>query len=344
MHYLTDPTHVFSHEFYKRLYYAPIILSAYFYGAPGGFATAVLSSVAYLPFIQAVWADNQVYAANLYVEVIVFYLIGLSVGFLASAQRRLTRRYHAAASSLEHANKDLADSYEQLLRANRLSALGEVAAGLTHEIRNPLASVKGALEIIRSRVQTGTPEAEFSSLASAEVSRLEALVGTFLDYARPSRPERRRVRMNELVERVVVLLTPEAEKADVTLDVSGVGDNTEIDADPAQLEQVLLNVVLNAIQANPLGSRVSIVEGRAESSVVLDVIDQGPGIPDHDRSRIFEPFFTTKKRGTGLGLAITQRIISAHGGTIEALADEVGTHMRISLPVAHLTESGQQPS
>ena len=333
LHFLTDPSRIILHELYNYLCYVPIIFGAYWYGAWGGIAAAALTSAAFIPHIRAVWTGNEAYSASLYAQVVVFHVLGLTVGLLVGAQRRLTARYRAAAASLEEANRELRDSQEHLRRADRLSALGEIAAGLAHEIQNPLAGVKGALEIITSRVTQGTPEAEFAGIGGKELARLEGLVGEFLTYARPRDPALRATDVHEIVERVAALLRAEAERKTVTVVFERSADFPALLLDPEQITQVIFNVVLNAIQATGAGGHVRIGESVESGWGVIDVIDEGPGIPPEHALRIFDPFFTTKPRGTGLGLAISQRIVTAHRGTIEALpGSPSGTVFRIRLP------------
>jgi signal transduction histidine kinase len=335
LHYSTSPIHIIEHEIYRYLYYAPIIVGAYWYGVGGGLLTAVLASLAYLPHIRVAWAPNVPYTVNLYAQLMVFHLLGLSVGLLASFQRKLTDRYREAAASLERANRELRESHEQLRRADRLSALGEVAAGLAHEIRNPLASVKGALEILAARAHGGSPEAEFADIAGRDLARIDRLVSEFLAYARPRQPERRVSDLHQTIEHVIALLRPEAQRAGVMIENERRTPLPSLSIDTEQIEQVLFNVVLNAVQASSKGKRVRIQEGIDGDNAVIDVIDEGPGIAPEHAGRIFDPFFTTKARGTGLGLAISQRIVAAHAGTIEALpGPTAGTDIRIRLPLS----------
>lgn len=334
LHFVTDPAYLALHEFYNYLCYVPIIFGAYWYGAWGGVAAAALTSAAFIPHIRAAWAGNQAYAASLYAEVVVFHILGLTVGLLAAAQRRLTARYRDAAVSLERANRELRESREHLRRADRLSALGEIAAGLAHEIQNPLAGVKGALEIIASRVVHGTPEAEFADIGGKELARLEGLVSEFLTYARPHDPALRPTDVHEIVDRVAALLRSQAERKTVTLVFERPTAIPLLSLDPEQITQVFFNVVLNAIQATTASGHVRIRESTELGWGVIDVIDEGPGIPPEHALRLFDPFFTTKPRGTGLGLAISQRIVTAHRGTIEALpGSPSGSVFRIRLPL-----------
>ena len=333
LHFVTDPSHLALHEFYNYLCYVPIIFSAYWYGAPGGIVAAAVTSAVFIPHIRAAWAGNSAYEASLYAEVVVFHVLGLTVGLLAATQRRLTARYRDTAVSLEHANRELRESQEHLRRADRLSALGEIAAGLAHEIQNPLAGVKGALEIITSRVTPGTPEAEFADIGGKELARLEGLVSEFLTYARPHDPALRLTDIHEIVERVAALLHPQAEHKCVALLFERAPDMPLLSIDSEQITQVIFNVVLNAIQATPAGRQIFIREFVEPGWGVIDVVDEGPGIPPEHESRLFDPFFTTKPRGTGLGLAISQRIVTAHKGTIAALRGAPsGAIFRIRLP------------
>lgn len=318
------------HGLLLRLYYIPILLSAYWYGAFGGLLVAVLSSMAYAPHLR----ENRALEAGRYAEIVFFHVIGLTVGLLATAQRRVAERYQRAAATLEAANRELRESYEQLDRVDRLKTLGEVAAGLAHEIRHPLASIRGALEIIGSRSAPATPEAEFSLLAMTEVERLDHLVWEFLRYARPHEPDLRPASLHDVVERAIALLRVAAEREEVTLEVGPSEALPSIALDAPQIEQVLLNVILNAIQASPAGAVVRVRERLDAHYEIVEVVDAGSGIPPEHLPQIFAPFFTTKDQGSGLGLAVAQRIVQSHEGAIEVDSTSGrGTCVRIRLPL-----------
>lgn len=339
LHYVTAPSHVVLHEVYNYLAYVPIIFAAYWFGVWGGLASAVLTSAAFIPHIRATWLSNPAYTASQYAQVFVFHLLGLTVGWLAGAQRGLTARYREAATSLEQSNRELHESHEQLRRADRLSTLGEIAAGLAHEIQNPLAGIRGAVEIMASRAGSGSPEAEFADVATKELARVERLLREFLMYARPHDPTLRPTNARDLGERVIALLRPEADAKNLHLEYLVGEPHLSLDLDPEQMTQVLLNVVLNAIHASPSGSRVRIRESAEPGWGSIEVIDEGHGIAPEHASRIFDPFFTTKARGTGLGLATSQRIVAAHRGTIAALpGSPTGTIFRIRLPLSSLQQ------
>lgn len=339
LHYTTSPDQAWLHNIYQRLYYAPIVVGAYWFGVRGGLITAVAAAVAYWPHIHITWSANAAYAASQYAELVIFQAAGLLVGFLSDVQRRLTQQSQEAAASLEAANRELRESQEQVRRADRLSALGQIAAGLAHEIRNPLAGIKGALEIVASRVSAGTPEAEFTGVASTELARLDNLVGEFLTYARPREPELRMASLRDVIDHVVLLLGPEAERAAVTMTRDETAPLSDVRMDPEQIRQVLFNVILNAVQASPPGKAVRIRTYSESGAAVVEVSDDGPGIPLEERERVFDPFFTTKTHGTGLGLAVSSRIVAAHGGRIAigaGAADNqasVGSVVRVELPL-----------
>lgn len=236
--------------------------------------------------------------------------------------------------------------YERMRERDRLAALGEMAAGLAHEIRNPLGAIKGAAQFLDPS-HLGDEDAEILQVIVEEVDRLNGVVTQFLDYARPVKPEVAPVDVNEVVERTVRLLQVELGAA-VNLEVQPDAHGPRAMSDAEQLKQVLMNLVQNAVQAMPGGGRITIATAAAPDDpagfrlsergadfVEIRVRDSGPGLPEEHREHIFVPFFTTKRRGTGLGLAISQRIIRSHGGSIAAQSRPgEGTEFLIRLPVA----------
>jgi signal transduction histidine kinase len=214
--------------------------------------------------------------------------------------------------------------YERMRERDRLAALGEMAAGLAHEIRNPLGAIKGAAQCLEPRPRAGE-EGEFLDVIVEEVNRLNGVVTQFLDYARPLKQSFGTVDLNEVVARTIRLIQNEI-PGRLALVVE-LGENLPaVEGDPEQLKQVLINLVQNAIQA--LGTAPGTIRVRtrgperfadlraAGEFVEIDVADDGPGIPPEQQPNIFVPFFTTKQKGTGLGLAICQRLVKSHGGSI----------------------------
>jgi PAS domain S-box-containing protein len=220
-------------------------------------------------------------------------------------------------------------------RAERLAALGTMAAGLAHEIRNPLNAAHLQLALLQRRI--GRLEgaerdraAEAAELAASEMRRLAALVEEFLSFAKPQPLRLARVDLRATADTIVTLLAPEAQAAGVDLSLSG--EPTVVDIDDERIKQVILNLARNAIEATGRGGRVQIRVGRDGDSAILEVHDDGPGISSAE-SQIFEPFYTTKEKGTGLGLAIVHRIVTDHAGRVVVDSRPGRTVFRIALPL-----------
>jgi two-component system sensor histidine kinase HydH len=232
--------------------------------------------------------------------------------------------------------------YQRMKERDRLAALGEMAAGLAHEIRNPLGSIKASAQYLTEPGHEDDPAApEFLGIIVEEVDRLNRVVGGFLDYARPSTGEVGRANVNAVLRRTVQLLRPECEAAGVTLEVHEDASLPEVQIDVERLRQVVINLVQNAVQAMGAGVvRITSetrehmdANGRPQAWAELRIEDSGPGIAPEVLPKLFVPFFTTRERGTGLGLAISQRIVAAAGGVISVRSRVgAGTTFIVHLP------------
>ena len=226
---------------------------------------------------------------------------------------------------------------ESVLRARRLSELGHMAAGMAHEIRNPLASIKGYAQC--ARLEFGESEQTYRDLSIIlnEVERLDLIIERFMNFARPDTPYKKQVRMSDLITDTIKLMKGDFHQAGVrTSYVKGEGYDSGIDADADQIKQVLINVLLNAVQASPAGCEIKVEAGREDNgeTYLIKITDHGPGIPADVMEHIFDPFFTTKDKGSGLGLPISVRIIENHGGTLEISNEQGGgTTAAIRLPL-----------
>ena len=237
--------------------------------------------------------------------------------------------------------------YERMKERDRLAALGQMAAGLAHEIRNPLGAIKGAAQFLQPSA-SGTAKvdpngtAEFLNIIVEEVNRLNKIVSQFLDYARPYRGEQEPLEVNDVVRKTLQLLAKEGAMRGVEVIPSLVDGLPPVRADAEQLLQVFLNLALNAVQAMTDGGRLFVStsirratrRGAAAAFLEVRFRDTGVGIPPGDLRNLFIPFFTTKEKGTGLGLPISQRIIENHGGTIEVRSQlGTGATFTVLLPV-----------
>ncbi len=334
LHMLTSPERLLWHNVFQRLYYLPIIYAALYFGWRGGLAAAFACALLYLPHIVSVWHHVPQYEMNQYAEIIVFVLVGSVTGVLADRERRRREELQATTEKLAQVNRELHESFEHLKRAERLSAIGQLSASLAHEIRNPLASIEGASEVLESPTTPDEVRTEFLGIIRKESRRLNRLLTNLLDFARPRTPELQDVDVGVLIESVTSLLAPAADKAGITFEKRLPDRPPCVASDPEQLKQVLLNITINALQAMPDGGRVEFGVAQKDAQAVITIRDQGPGIAEQDLDRVFDPFFTTKDTGTGLGLSVAHQIVTQHGGSIKAVRNpDRGMTFEIRLPV-----------
>ncbi len=212
--------------------------------------------------------------------------------------------------------------YEQAERRKRLAIIGSMAAGVAHEIKNPLAAIKGAAQFVQKELEGADGKAEardYLGLLVGEVDRLNGVVESFLTYARPLEPRRQDVLLHELLAGIARLQVPSLPPG-VRIETALDPQIPPVPADPALLTQAVTNVLRNAIEAMPEGGTVALRTRRVvtawRSYAAVEISDTGPGIPREDLERVFHPFFTTKSKGTGLGLPIARRIVESHGGDV----------------------------
>ena len=221
-----------------------------------------------------------------------------------------------ASAELRQTHAQLTSSVDQLRQSDRLSAIGKLVAGLAHEIRNPLGSIEGAIDIC-GRTDDAEKRREFLGIIRKETNRLSTLLTTLLDFTRARTPQMRLVQVDGIVKGVTSLLAHEARQRGIHLTASLPADLPEVECDGQQIQQAFLNITLNALQATPSGGTVALAASAHDGWVSLIVKDDGLGV-DTSLEQIFDPFFTTKEGGTGLGLAISLQILLQHGGRILA--------------------------
>jgi signal transduction histidine kinase len=356
LHYQTRTTLPLLHDLYRRLYYIPVGLAAVWFGSRGGLKVSFLVAALYLPHIMMDWHHVGRELANQLMEIALYFVFSGLIGHYADQERKFRQSWQETAEKLDRSYRELRKQADQILeiegqlrRADRLSAIGQLSASLTHEIRNPLGSIKGTAEILKDDFPPGHPKAEFLEILLRETDRLDKVVEDFLGFAR-SRPEsegRELLDLGETARQTALLVEPQARKSSVSFRLE-IDSDLVVSGSPVQIKQVLLNLVLNALQVSPPGSAVTI-RGRKKTGKVkgleyrevegylaeIAIEDEGPGIPAELLPKIFEPFFTTKFEGTGLGLAISLRIAEAHGGTLDAEnRGEGGARFILTLPLA----------
>ncbi|HVN80414.1 MAG TPA: PAS domain S-box protein [Terriglobia bacterium] len=221
-----------------------------------------------------------------------------------------------------------------LTHMEKLSAIGELSAGLAHEIKNPLAGIKGAIEIIREGVPEDNPHRVILGEVLSEGSRIDRIVMSLLSYAKPKKLDFVKIELGNLIRNVMSFLRNLADGKRISLRFVGPQEVPWLNADENEIKQLFLNLILNSIEALPEGGEVVVhLAVVPENRIRIEVSDNGPGIPPENLSRIFRPFFTTKTEGTGLGLATCKQIVAQYGGDIQVQSEEgKGTRFTIELP------------
>jgi signal transduction histidine kinase len=290
-----------AHAIHSRLCYIPIVVAASWYGFRGGTLAALAISILIQPYIFLL-NNPHINVTGELVEIVFYFAIGSMTGAIIDRESEIRKRQEETQLHLE--------------RSHKLSLIGQMAAGVAHEIKNPLASIKGAVEIMGGDQASDAEKKEFQGIVIKEIKRIDAAVAEFLDYARPREIKMQDVNLSEIVRRSCRQLENQIEKASLKLSLN-IAENVRISADAEKIHQALLNLTLNAIEASSAGGEIKIELRPSQAEVILTVADNGSGISESDKDKIFDPFFTTKAGGSGLGLPIVKSIIERHNGRIE---------------------------
>ncbi len=345
LHYRTPAHDAWIHDILRRLYYLPILFAAFSEGVRGGISLSVFVSLIYFPhaFLSLVARDPGD-ALEKGLEILLYNIVAVVAGLLVDRERRERAKQERLAGDLSSALSEQRRIESQLIRAGRLGALGEMTAGIAHEIKNPLHALKGTAEILKDVIPRGSPERRMLDLHIGEIDRLAQTAERFLDFARPAPADRRPVDLREVVGRVASLVETQARSEGVRTAVLPFAGEAApmVLGDADQLVQLLLNIAINGVQAMAPqgGGELSFSlarENRAEKTLyVVRVSNTGPAIPEGRLERVFDPFYTTKDGGTGLGLSIGSRIADQHDGVLAVrnLPDGKGVAFTLSLPAA----------
>lgn len=340
---------------YYPIFFVPVVTAAIYFGAVGTLAWTALASLAYCSYlIQAIIIEDYEVSPTgfgiLAIRILFFFLAAILVNRFVTENRQQVQRYQALSETLAESNEKLQKAQADVRRAERLAALGQLSAGLAHEIRNPLGIIKGSAEMLSQKLQSAQPVAsELAGFISTEVNRLNALVSRFLDFARPSQLVLHPVELPAVVERALESARKRYPDANVVVERRFTENLPQVFADEQLCEQVFINLILNAYEA--MGAQpetpapeqgggkllVSIApdSSNGRSGVMTQIEDSGPGIAEEVREQIFNPFVTSKKTGVGLGLSIVVKIVDDHGGSIQLKsAPGHGACFQVFLPAA----------
>ena len=325
---------------YYPIYYLPVVTAALYCGPWLTLFWTLLSSAAYCSYLYPAMQDYELTPeafGYLALRIMFFFLAAMVVNRFSQQSQHQTQLYRELAERLAETNRRLEQAQAEARRSERLAALGQLSAGLAHEIRNPLGVIKGSAEMLTQKLQASDElSRELAGYISTEVNRLSALVTEFLDFARPLHAQRHPANLIALLDRVLQIVadrfkgkqftgTQETVKQDIRKSVRVerhyAGALPPVPLDESLCEQAFLNLVQNAYEAmedhgGTLQVEVQPATQNDREGVELRLADTGPGVPEELREEIFNPFVTTKKTGVGLGLSIVSKIVDGHHGSI----------------------------
>ncbi|MGH9467892.1 MAG: two-component system sensor histidine kinase NtrB [Terriglobales bacterium] len=338
---------------YYPIYWLPVMTAAMLFGTWGTLGWTTVSSVAYCAYL---WPALQHYQFTtsardeLALRIFFFYFVAIIINRFVIETRRQRDLYRQTAESL-------AQAQAEARTAERLAALGQLSAGLAHEIRNPLQVIKGSAEMLQQQLRGGAPVAvELAGYISEEVNRTNLLVSRFLDFAKPLRLERQTVPLAPLLDRALADAGRDGRAAGITIERHYAGPLPPLSLDAPLCERAFANLAQNALEAMATPAQLAVgesatavaaaspsgtlyisampAEEQGQAGVAIEFRDTGPGVPDALREQIFNPFFTTKPTGVGLGLAIVAKIIDQHGGRLRLGHNAPGAVFTVFLPAA----------
>ncbi|MFN3322202.1 MAG: two-component system sensor histidine kinase NtrB [Bryobacteraceae bacterium] len=323
---------------YYVLLLLPVVSAATTLGMIGTLIFTLASCASYLSFLLFVEIWGYKLLPEQFREVILRVFLLPVVGYLthqlAEDNRVQARKYQAAALQLAEANESLRQAEAAMRRSERLAALGQLSAGLAHELRNPMGTVKASAEMLSKRVEDSDPVVqELAGFISSEVDRTNSLITRFLEFARPLQLKRRPADIADVVDRAVEELSRHHPPYPVTVYKNASPDIRPAEIDAELVQRVVYNLLLNAAQATPAGGTITVKTRQLGDRIEIAVIDRGSGIDPSLRENIFNPFFTTKPDGVGLGLAIVSKIVDEHGGKLSVESEPGrGSVFRVWLP------------
>lgn len=334
---------------YFLLLLVPIITGATAFGPLGALLVALVTAGSYVSFL--LWLDWTRYFIGAYelrelgLRLLIFGVVAYLANRQAALTREQSRRYKAVAEQLAATNRSLQEAEAAVRRSERLAALGQLSAGLAHELRNPLGTIKASAEMLSKQLSGEQGVArELAEYISSEVDRTNLLVTRFLDFARPLQLRLATTDLAEVLDRAITQFERAAARPDVAVFKNYAPDIRPFPMDGELMERVFFNLLLNAAQASPPEGAVTVKTRPADGMAEIAVIDRGEGIDPRHLESIFNPFFTTKPEGIGLGLAIVSKIVDEHRGriTVESQPGK-GSVFRVYLPVTPGLSAGETP-
>jgi signal transduction histidine kinase len=330
-------------SYYYAIFLIPVVSTATNFGLPAVILVTAIAGLGYFSFLLPVFVlsvltdysqlpPDQVHVMSL--RVAFWAIIAFLVYEQAKAKRDEMTRTQEAAERLVESNENLREAQVSLRRSERLAALGQLTAGLAHELRNPLGTIKASAEMLTKDVARRQPEVmdEMAEYIGSEVNRMNGLITSFLNFAKPLQIQPVAGDLRLAVDDVLRQQAELAKSREVGIALR-MEDEVQFPFDPELLKVALGNLVQNAIQASKPGQEVEIRVASRGENVMIFVSDQGEGIPQQNLESIFNPFFTTKPQGVGLGLPIVAKIVDEHRGRMQVFSESgKGTRFELTLP------------
>jgi two-component system, NtrC family, sensor histidine kinase HydH len=313
LHYSTHKGPYYYLVFYGELYFLPIVLAGFWFGIRAALAASIGITVCYTPYIVLHWQGFSLVDLDRMLSMALYNLSAIIIGLLKDRE---------------------AIANEQLLKTESLAAMGKSLAAVAHDIKTPLVIIGGFARRLQKKFTADDPNYEKLKIIIQETEQLEKMMHNMLDFSKPLALQLSQGDINKIVQdssRTIV--SEKAEKKEVAIDYKLFPHLPLVAFDVVRIKQVIVNLVLNAVEASPEGGVVTLCTSDTDNGVIIDVADCGSGLPSEVRMQVFDPFFTTKKEGTGLGLAIVKKIVEAHKGTLELIDNAPkGIIFRIVLP------------
>ncbi|MBA3003450.1 MAG: HAMP domain-containing histidine kinase [Desulfurivibrio sp.] len=311
LHYFTQQTETFHHIVFREVYFLPVILAGFWYGLRGGLIVSLLITAFYGPFILLSSGRAAYLLFGNVMELLLLNIVGVLVGWLRDRETK---------------------SQAALRNAESLAAMGTAVSAIAHDMKTPLVAIGGFAGQLRKKINDETLLKKVDAIIS-QSARLETMVRDMLAFSRPLTLKKDKGNLKSLAEETIETAAEIARKRGVQFVFEAKDDLSEVVFDAHRLQQAILNLVVNAVEASPNGETVAVIIRKHGDMVEIDVADRGEGIREDQRDEIFKPFVSSKKTGTGLGLAIVKKIAEAHGGGIAVLTNQKqGTIFRFSLP------------
>jgi len=311
-HYFTELKVHHYHIFYQGLYFVPVMLAGFWFGLRGALGASLSITILYLPFTIMHWKGFSANDFNNIMEMVLYNVVAAILGKLRDRERAVQKH---------------------LRETERLVAMGKAVSGLAHDLKTPLIAIGGISRLVQKNLGENSPCRGKLDIIVEETQRLERMVKEMLDFSGPLELHRSEEDINKLVSQCLAIISDLAQERKVKVQSQSSLNLPLGSFDPLRMKQVLINLLINAIEASPEGETVMINSYQKRKTLIIDVSDRGRGIAIDKKEEIFFPFFTTKKDGTGLGLPIVKKIVEAHQGYLEVLQNpEKGATFRVMIP------------